>query len=98
MVVQGEFDCVVKLVDLGEACNREAKIIRTNIGTEYFLAPECDGKTYTPKSDVYSLGVMFWYLIDGMLPWKSKSCYRDPQQSGREEKRTESHESTVKFI
>ena len=52
-----------KLLDLGIM----AKNGKCSIGTPYYIAPEVEGVNTSPKdtaSDIYSLGMMFWYIED----------------------------------
>lgn len=45
------------------------------MGTPYFLAPEIIGDPpYTqPKSDIFSLGVVAWQMISGVMPFEAKN-------------------------
>src|SRR5262249_52371324 len=43
------------------------------VGTAAYMSPEqCQGERYiTPKADLYSLGIMFYQLLTGRLPFKA---------------------------
>jgi serine/threonine-protein kinase len=44
------------------------------IGTPYYMSPEqCSGKKVTPASDQYSLGVMTFQMLAGLLPFTGDS-------------------------
>ena len=46
------------------------------VGTPQFMAPECiRNKDSNFKSDVYSLGILFYHMINGNLPYEGKSEY-----------------------
>jgi serine/threonine protein kinase len=44
------------------------------IGTPYFMSPEqCDGRSLDTRSDIYSLGISFYYALTGTKPFKAAS-------------------------
>ncbi|WP_165245932.1 serine/threonine-protein kinase [Paludisphaera soli] len=61
-----------KLADFGLAQTR-AKLTGANqplAGTPTFMAPELfNGTPASPQSDIYAVGVMFYYLLTGRLPF-----------------------------
>lgn len=70
-------DGIVKLTDFGIA-----KVFATTdltqtggvVGTAEYLSPEqAMGKPVTKKSDIYSLGVVFYAMLTGRLPFDGKS-------------------------
>ena len=64
----------VKLSDFGIAVDSKIDETKTDegiIGSVFYLAPEiCSGKPATIQSDIYSLGVTFFQLITGRLPYE----------------------------
>src|SRR4051812_20991895 len=69
---------VVKVMDFGLAKQVQAatKVSVTGqiVGTPFFMSPEqAGGKTTDARSDIYSLGVTFYYLITGVKPFNGKN-------------------------
>lgn len=43
-----------------------------NVGTPLYMSPETMTRNvYSPKTDIWSLGVLFFELLYGVPPWKS---------------------------
>jgi len=67
-------DGILKILDFGIA-KTSVDLTKTGIvvGTPEYMSPEqCQGvKELTPKSDIYSLGIIFWELIFGETPFKA---------------------------
>ena len=60
----------VKLIDFGLARRRENEVPDRLFGTPEYIPPEAARREpVTPSSDVYSLGIMFFELITGGVPW-----------------------------
>jgi serine/threonine protein kinase len=74
---------LVKIIDYGIAKVMAAQTDATNltqagfIGTPAFASPEQFDETGRQKidtrSDIYSLGVTFWYLVTGQMPFAGRS-------------------------
>ena len=68
----------VKITDFGIAMALSATVhTRTNsvLGTVHYLSPEqARGGMATKKSDVYSLGIVFYELLTGELPFSGESA------------------------
>ncbi len=63
-----------KLVDFGLVQSRAtvSRSGQTLAGTPTFMAPELfSGTSASPQSDIYAVGVMFYYLLTGRLPFSS---------------------------
>lgn len=68
-------DGTLKILDFGIALAHDAMQITTNnsvLGSVHYLAPELskgDGASF--QSDIYSLGVVFYELLSGTVPYKA---------------------------
>jgi outer membrane protein assembly factor BamB/predicted Ser/Thr protein kinase len=68
----------VKVMDFGLAKQVQAatKVSVTGqiVGTPFFMSPEqAGGKTTDARSDIYSLGVTYYYLLTGVKPFNGKN-------------------------
>ena len=69
----------VKVADFGLAKNIEDDSMLTGqgqigMGTAHFMSPEqCDGEDVDARTDIYSLGVTYYYLLTGNPPFNSTS-------------------------
>ena len=65
----------IKLSDFGIAVDSNVNETKTEegiMGSVFYLAPEiCSGQPATIQSDIYSLGVTFFQLITGRLPYET---------------------------
>ncbi len=71
-------DGTVKIVDFGIALANNAMQITSQdnvLGSVHYIAPEvAKGETATMQSDIYSLGIVFYELLCGDVPFKGDSA------------------------
>jgi len=81
----------VKLTDLGiakdtsQVFNSKLTEADTTVGTVAYMAPEqLAGKDLSRRSDLYSMGIMFYQLLTGRLPFTGKTVfeYINQRQAG----------------
>ena len=69
---------VIKITDFGVATAlNSTQLTQTNsvMGTVHYLPPEqANGKGSTIKSDIYSMGILMYELLTGMVPYKGESA------------------------
>jgi Protein kinase domain/Domain of unknown function (DUF4384) len=64
----------VVLMDFGSSRRVDAEADPSVSGTPFYLAPELfDGAVATAKSDIYSAGVLLYYLVSGKFPLSARS-------------------------
>ncbi|MBQ2989543.1 MAG: serine/threonine protein kinase [Clostridia bacterium] len=76
MIMEGGF---IKVTDFGIAKIPNAEtvtLIDHAVGTIHYISPEqARGKKIDTRSDLYSLGVMFYEMVTGYLPFIAESSY-----------------------
>lgn len=64
----------IKLLDFGLSKNSKKVNIKEICGTPYYMAPEMiQGLDYDAKIDIWSLGVLIYYLVSGHLPFNQRT-------------------------
>ena len=71
-------DGILKIVDFGIARTREYGDKLTNtgefVGTPGYLSPEvCIGQEVDQRSDIFSLGIVFYQMLAGKVPFENES-------------------------
>ena len=67
--------CLIKLSDYGSSkfINLSNTITNTMNGTPLTMAPEIiEGENYTLKSDIWSLGIIIYYMLNKEYPYNGK--------------------------
>ncbi len=70
-------DGQIKITDFGIAMALSTQLTQTNsvMGSVHYLPPEqANGKGSTIKSDIYSMGIIFYELLTGSLPFKGENA------------------------
>lgn len=63
---------VFKIADFGlsKYIQDEYQMLKTRVGTPFYMAPQIlKNERYTSKCDIWSLGIIFYQLVFGRLPW-----------------------------
>lgn len=71
---------IYKLADFGfalEQQSQESIIRKFNVGTPLYMAPELiEHNSYSEKSDIWALGIVFYQMIFGVHPFIGKTDYQ----------------------
>lgn len=69
---------MIKITDFGVAIAlNSTQLTQTNsvMGTVHYIPPEqANGKGSTIRSDIYSMGIMMYELLTGLLPYKGDNA------------------------
>ena len=64
----------IKLGDLNVSKISKSGMASTQTGTPYYASPEVwSDLPYNAKCDIWSLGIIFYELLHGLVPWTAKS-------------------------
>jgi serine/threonine protein kinase len=68
-------DYSLKIADLGlSKCTKaEFEMLNSIVGTPMYMSPQIFEGKYTYKTDIWSLGIILYEMIYGMIPWKVKN-------------------------
>ena len=69
------YDGTIRICDFGIATHISSKEEKHILGTVNYLAPEViQNKKYSVQSDIYSLGIIFFELLTGDLPFEGNNA------------------------
>ena len=76
--VSDDDDAPIKIIDFGLSRHETSGsgIMRTKVGTPYYVAPEVLNKKYTKSCDVWSIGVITYILLCGYPPFYGDSDHQ----------------------
>jgi serine/threonine protein kinase len=98
IVQNSEVPAVVKVLDFGiaklaaesleEDDSKSLTLVGVMIGTPRYMSPEqCDGAELTPAADVYSLGVILYEMLSGVVPFSGSTPLAIAMKHSSEEPR-----------
>ncbi len=66
----------IKLIDFGLSAQLNTKSSKMTevVGTPYYVAPEVLKGSYSHKCDMWSMGVLFYILLSGYLPFNGDTA------------------------
>lgn len=63
----------IKIIDFNIATYYKGKKLNKFTGTSYYIAPEVINQSYDEKCDIWSCGVIMYYLLSGSFPFYGNS-------------------------
>ncbi len=66
-------DFIIKISDFGLSTDLNSTRFATNAGTELYKAPEIDNEKYSNKCDLYSIGIILYFLKTGEYIFDGKN-------------------------
>lgn len=74
---QNQEDLDIKLIDFGLSVKFQTenniRSLKTIVGSPYYLAPEVLMKNYNEKCDMWSMGVLIYFMLSGCFPFDGKT-------------------------
>jgi len=76
----------IKIIDFGTSiAATEGMVLRNQRGSVYYMAPEVLSRSYGPKCDMWSCGVITYCLLSGFPPFNGASDYQISQKVAKGE-------------
>lgn len=75
LLASEEPEAELKLVDFGMSNFVGANGLNSFAGTPYYIAPEVIQGTYSKECDIWSIGVLTFFLLSGRQPFHSDNVY-----------------------
>lgn len=65
----------LKLIDFGlsKKQQNDSKMLKTVLGTPYYMAPEVLNSQYDSKCDIWAIGVLLYVFMCGYLPFQGEN-------------------------
>ena len=65
----------LKLIDFGLSKKQQNsnKMLKTMLGTPYYMAPEVLNQQYDSKCDIWAIGVLLYVFMSGYLPFQGEN-------------------------
>ncbi|CDW86127.1 protein kinase domain containing protein [Stylonychia lemnae] len=73
LILEDKEKLQVKLIDFGTSIRFDLNKMDYRIGTPHYMAPEVITKAYDEKCDIWSIGVIAYYLLAGIHPFRGKN-------------------------
>lgn len=62
----------IKIIDFGTSAKFNGKDLYDKTGTPYYVAPEVLTSKYGPKCDIWSCGVIAFYMLSRQQPFEGE--------------------------
>ena len=63
----------IRLIDFGLSKVQVTEFLNERAGTPYYVAPEVIERKYGKQADIWSLGVILYQLVSGLIPFDADS-------------------------
>ena len=74
----------IRLIDLGLS-KKQRDLMTTIVGTPMYIAPEIFTRKYGSKCDLWSVGVMTYFILTGAIPFSGKGHAEIMKQAANNE-------------
>ena len=91
---------IPKIIDFGYArrLNQPNKSYQKDELNPFYMASECFNNIFTPQSDIYSVGSLFYHMLFGLPPWFVEISKYKTDRSKVEEMVLEERKKTLKQL